>query len=296
MGFSFGGAGKGAIGGALLGGPLGAQVGGLLGGLGGGGGLGGTEGQEVTGETRLAAFQQPFVERSFTEAEKAFREESPLAATARGDFLGRAAPITQEQISLASQPLVEQFREAISPQLQSDFARAGRFGSGAQFNAQQAANRQIGRQLSELATGISGQAFDRERGFQQRALEGTDPLDRAAKFADIVSGDFGRQQVEPVSRPGELESTLGQVGGIAQTVLPFASLFAASDERIKDNIVKIGELKNGIGVYNYTFKGSNIEQMGVMAQEVKKVLPAAVMTTKSGYMKVDYNMVMREAA
>ncbi len=50
----------------------------------------------------------------------------------------------------------------------------------------------------------------------------------------------------------------------------------ASDSRLKKNIVKVGSFDNGLSIYRFQFKGSNVTQIGAIAQEVEKVIPEAV--------------------
>ena len=65
-----------------------------------------------------------------------------------------------------------------------------------------------------------------------------------------------------------------------------ASLLMLSDRRLKSNIVKIGIHPLDIGVYEYDIFG--LRTIGVMADEVEKVMPDAVMTHGSGYKMVNY--------
>ena len=72
-----------------------------------------------------------------------------------------------------------------------------------------------------------------------------------------------------------------------------------SDKRLKDNIVKIGELDNGLGIYRWDWNDTALSlgadefpTFGVIAQEVESVMPDAVYLHKDGYLRVDYNMVM----
>lgn len=62
-----------------------------------------------------------------------------------------------------------------------------------------------------------------------------------------------------------------------------------SDRRFKSNIKEIGALKNGLKVYSYTIGG--IPAIGVMADEVEKVIPDAVHKDSAGYRYVDYSKV-----
>jgi hypothetical protein len=75
----------------------------------------------------------------------------------------------------------------------------------------------------------------------------------------------------------------------------FGALF--SDERLKENVEKVGRLPGGPNVYEYEMKGDPTDerQIGVMAQEVERTQPEAVMRDPSGYRKVDYAQVMAKA-
>jgi hypothetical protein len=63
-----------------------------------------------------------------------------------------------------------------------------------------------------------------------------------------------------------------------------------SDIRLKKDIVPLGHLANGVGVYRFRYRG--IDQtvyVGVMAQEVQSIVPGAVTRDRDGYLRVDYD-------
>jgi hypothetical protein len=62
-----------------------------------------------------------------------------------------------------------------------------------------------------------------------------------------------------------------------------------SDIRLKHDIVMLGRLDNGLGLYRFSYKGSNKAYVGVMAQEVLTVMPDAVTRDRDGYFMVDYD-------
>lgn len=64
-----------------------------------------------------------------------------------------------------------------------------------------------------------------------------------------------------------------------------------SDRRLKTDIVQIGKLPSGIPLYTFKYIGTDDEQVGVMADEVLKVIPEAVLTDADGYYMVDYGML-----
>lgn len=72
----------------------------------------------------------------------------------------------------------------------------------------------------------------------------------------------------------------------AQTAATVAGLFMMSDRRLKSNVVRVGNHQLGIGIYEYDIFGER--QRGVMADEVERVLPEAVMTGADGYKRVNY--------
>ncbi len=62
-----------------------------------------------------------------------------------------------------------------------------------------------------------------------------------------------------------------------------------SDIRLKHDIVLLGHLDNGLGFYRFSYNGSDKVYVGVMAQEVQTVMPAAVARGSDGYLLVDYD-------
>jgi len=61
-----------------------------------------------------------------------------------------------------------------------------------------------------------------------------------------------------------------------------------SDIALKQNIVLLGHLDNGVGFYRFSYYGSDKAYVGVMAQEVQAVAPDAVVRGSDGYLRVYY--------
>lgn len=76
-----------------------------------------------------------------------------------------------------------------------------------------------------------------------------------------------------------------------------SSYISKSDERLKEDIEAVGELPQGVGVYEYSFKGdpSRTRHTGVMAQELERVQPDAVLMGQDGYRRVNYSKVLARA-
>lgn len=74
---------------------------------------------------------------------------------------------------------------------------------------------------------------------------------------------------------------------------------ASSDRRLKTDIVRLGTDPRGFGLYRYRYVWSRQAYVGVMAQEVRDVMPEAVETGTGGFLRVDYSRLgleMRPAA
>ncbi len=61
-----------------------------------------------------------------------------------------------------------------------------------------------------------------------------------------------------------------------------------SDMVLKHDIVRLGTLDNGLGLYRFAYVGSDRAYVGVMAQEVQAVMPEAVVKGRDGYLRVRY--------
>jgi hypothetical protein len=63
-----------------------------------------------------------------------------------------------------------------------------------------------------------------------------------------------------------------------------------SDIRLKEGIVRLTRLDDGIGLYRFRYKGSDhTAYVGVLAQEVMEIVPSAVSLGRNGYLQVDYD-------
>jgi hypothetical protein len=74
-----------------------------------------------------------------------------------------------------------------------------------------------------------------------------------------------------------------------------SGIFTISDRTLKGNIRNVGSVGE-LGVYEYSYIGSEKRVVGFMAQEVEKVLPHAVTTfNRAGHKAVNYAEVLRAA-
>jgi hypothetical protein len=99
-------------------------------------------------------------------------------------------------------------------------------------------------------------------------------------IADFIYKNFGAQQDKYNAKVGQqnaIISGLFNLGG---------SAIAASDRRLKSNVVRVGTHQLGIGVYEYDIEGRR--ERGVMADEVEQVMPSAVVMRPDGFKAVRY--------
>ena len=86
-------------------------------------------------------------------------------------------------------------------------------------------------------------------------------------------------------------SIIQQKYGPNVVVGQFNLTYLGSDIRLKKDISIIGKLLNGLNLYKFRYLWSDIMYVGVMAQEVLKVIPDAVIETSEGYLAVNYDRV-----
>jgi len=125
---------------------------------------------------------------------------------------------------------------------------------------------------------------------QQHEWEQNLPYQQLQNFQNVIGGfNWGGQGTS--TQPGQ-----DNTGAIIQGL---ATLAAPSDERLKTDIMKVGELPSGISLYTWKWKeeakkllGDELgNTFGVIAQEVNKVMPEAVEKYSDGFYRVDYAKV-----
>jgi hypothetical protein len=175
---------------------------------------------------------------------------------------------------------------------------------------------QQGQQMLGTQIGTLGQLGGLGRGIQQRGLDaqytaatqmadepfmrlqrGQQLLQGGAPFMPQYTTGYGAQagQAGAYQQP----SGLGKASGILGTLGQIGStLFSASDIRLKENIKKVDEGGSGIGWYTWDWnekaKEIGVDDQpteGVIAQELIKIDPSAVVMGDDGYYRVDYSKV-----
>jgi len=161
---------------------------------------------------------------------------------------------------------------------------AGQFGNTA---AQQAMQQQLGLYnvpLNQITALMSGSQIQAPQ-FQQYSGGGQIGAAPVAQAATNQGNYDTAAYNAKMGALGGLYSGLGSIaGGAAGTGT--GGIFGFSDIRLKSNIVKVGDHPKGFGIYEYDIFGRR--ERGVMAQEVEKIIPEAVLEHSNGYKMVNY--------
>lgn len=120
--------------------------------------------------------------------------------------------------------------------------------------------------------------------FEGTAQAGTNPADISGNIYNSYAGNMGIYN----TKAGQYNNLMSGLFGLG------AAGIMASDERVKEDIEHVGELDSGDPIYLFRYKGSDDPHVGVMAQEVEKKDPEAVIPI-NGVKHVNYGRVLARA-
>jgi len=153
-------------------------------------------------------------------------------------------------------------------------------------------------QLGGLARGVDQAALDATaaQAAQQNVLD-QNQINALLQSAGMGSGLFGSASTQTQSNN---PSFLDQASSAATTAAALATLF--SDERLKENITKIGVHKNGLNIYSWDWNKTARSfdddllgsEFGFIAQEAQQVYPEHVYKHSSGYLMLNYDGLGKE--
>lgn len=221
--------------------------------------------------------------------------------------------LVQDAITGATAPLFEQFQNVIAPEIRRGSGAAGQPGGSRGTIATRLAADDLFNKVGDISSQIAlqGTLQGRQQGLDalkagismapnvaglsfmpsdiQRTL-GADESNREANFLAQIQAlmgsptVLGSSQSEGVNVRGATQGFNDVFGGGGGAAAMF------SDRRLKRNIRKIGALANGLNLYSYTYLWGTFA-IGVMADEVKKLIPDAVTKHESGFDMVDYSKI-----
>ncbi len=108
-------------------------------------------------------------------------------------------------------------------------------------------------------------------------------------YAGLVQSNYQNQVAATNAANAQRSNVLGGLFGLGSAFLGNPAL---SDERAKKNIKPAGRLM-GHNIYTYEYKGTDVPQVGVMAQEVERKRPDAVTTGSDGLKRVNYGKLFQ---
>jgi hypothetical protein len=108
----------------------------------------------------------------------------------------------------------------------------------------------------------------------------------------LAQAGLGLQAGQLIASAGNVSkgksSSKKGLGGFLGTV---GAGVAASERRLKKNIINVGKLKNGLNLYTFDYIDGPSGQIGVMVDEVEKILPEALGPVIDGIKTVDYSKI-----
>jgi hypothetical protein len=139
--------------------------------------------------------------------------------------------------------------------------------------------------LNELAAMLSGSSV-------QGPLFVTTPAP-SVQAGDIQGATYANYQGAQNAYNQQLASRGSAKGGLGDLAgaLGSAAITKYSDRRLKTNIKKVGQLANGLFIYIFDYIWGGPQEIGVMSDEVREIMPHAV-STRNGFDVVDYSEVL----
>lgn len=233
----------------------------------------------------------PGLQQKYQQGDPALNAASGYAKNVLGgQYLKQGNPYLQGMINATNRDVTNQVGAA--------YGSRGSFGGTAWES-------NLGRSLADAQNQLRYGDYSAERQNQQQAMSaapqlasagylGIQPLLQTATTAaqlpytglEAYTGALGSLMNGSVTKGPGLGNSIA--GGLASGV----GAAVASDIRVKKDIAKVGEMEDGLGVYDfrYVWEDDTPLHRGVMAQEVEKLRPWALGPTfGDGYMTVDYS-------
>jgi hypothetical protein len=114
------------------------------------------------------------------------------------------------------------------------------------------------------------------------------PQSRVAN-TDYAGQVWNKFNADTAAAERERQAQQSALGGfLSAAALPIMY----SDKRLKEDIAKVGETPDDVGIYSYRYKGGGPRRLGLIAQDVEKKKPEAVVTGRDGLKMVDYRKAL----
>jgi hypothetical protein len=267
-------------------------------------------------------YQQQVIDQSMADIQRQAdiaRGQSQSQAIGAGAFGGSRSALLESE---SQRPYIEQQARTAAGLRQSGFEQAQRAAESDIARQQQMAmfapefELRARQQQAGLLGGVGaeqqarlaglGQIGAQQQGLGQAGLQSAyEEFQRALaygpqQFGLLAAGQGVTTPTTTTSQKTGLGDILGSAAQLyGMSLLPGSGGFSNpfSDERLKENIKPIGKSENGHNVYTWDWNdkakelGVNTPTIGVLAQEVMKYMPEAVIEDESGYYMVNYGVL-----
>ncbi len=198
------------------------------------------------------------------------------------------------------QDIIDASRGGVTDGVNSQFTLAGRYGSGAHTGV-------LADSLADMEAQLRYSNYTTEMDRMMGAAEGSVAADAAKAEAQAQAAQqaLAAQALAaemPYTGTNNLATSLGNLFGggtqvskgpglLGQLISAGAQVGSAalSDPRLKTAVEKIGEEPDGLGIYEWSYLGSDERDFGVMADEVAILRPWALGPVMDGFLTVDYD-------
>lgn len=148
---------------------------------------------------------------------------------------------------------------------------------------------------AQMASGILQQNLEQQQlnvPYEQFLQQQQYPYANTSWLAGIETGaGSAAGGTSSTTAPGP--SIASQAAGLGTSAA--AMYFLLSDERVKEDIKKVGVAKDGTPIYRFRYKGEPHFQIGFLAQDVEQRNPGAVAETEGGIKMVDYKAATEDS-
>lgn len=249
--------------------------------------------------------------KAYLEEAKALYEPYAAAGTSSLDeymklLLGGVDSLSGDKNFQSMQDLAE--RKVMANRATSGLLRSGATAAALDDTLLQFANQYYGNRLNQLKEGVGiGQYGTSGTSSILEKLGGNETdlasalaniqMQREANDATIKAAQAQAGATTSAANKAAQSNLIGSAIGALGTVGAAAAIF--SDKRLKTDLKLVGKSANGLNIYlgRYT-KESGLDDgkqhLFLIAQEVKDVVPEAVIEDESGYLKVDYAKALGE--
>lgn len=230
-------------------------------------------------DARRASTENQLVNQGFRRGAEGYDRGMDEVSQAENDaYLGAILAGGQEQSRLADLDLR-------STAFNNQTAQTGYQNQLTQAQAQDA---QRGRQLQELYTQrnqpineiialLSGSQIQNPNWINTNM-----PTIPTTDYAGLVQQHYRDELAAWENDQAQTQGILGGLFGLGSSILKY------SDERLKEGVRRVGWLDNGLPVYLYRYKAGGPPEIGLIAQDVERANPNAVVRDAAGMMMVDY--------